>query len=66
MTKENADSKCKYVGCSEKATEYATGYIENGDDMLFHVCIKHAAEMEPKVFGEKWAAAQTKGAALVD
>jgi len=23
-------------GCSEKATEYASGYIENGGDMVFH------------------------------
>jgi hypothetical protein len=59
----NAECKCKYIGCTEIATEYATGYVENGDDYLFHVCLKHAAEMEPEVFGEKWAAAQRSGAA---
>lgn len=66
MTIENTVMKCRYVGCAEKATEYATGYIENGDDMLFHVCLKHAAEMEPKVFEEKWAAAQNEGTATED
>jgi hypothetical protein len=61
----NAEGKCKYTGCTEKATEYATGYVENGDDYVFHVCLKHAAEMEPKVFGQKWAAAQRSGAATI-
>lgn len=53
---------CKYKGCTAAATDYATGYSKAGEEYLVHVCLKHAAEMEPRVFAEKWTAAQTSNA----
>lgn len=49
---------CQYIGCTEEATEIAMGGDQYGGEHAYEVCLKHAAEMEPHVFREKWLDAQ--------
>lgn len=49
--------KCQYHGCCQEASKTAIGGDWYGNEHVYNVCLQHAAEMEPREFGEEWAEA---------
>jgi len=54
LVHEKLTRKCQYAGCNELATEFAIGGDEEGGEHVYNVCLKHAFEMEPYQFKDKW------------